>query len=400
MARAQQSPRDTAGEATGVAALDPRESFRDFPGCTQPILTWVSGRPLAQSAPRFVLPPTGAIAIDLGKYLAGVGGAALAWTAGGGWLALLPLFWTLTVNATRSLTSDAHYAGHGSVTGNKAVDKAIGDVLSLLAFAINMDDYATPHNTGHHGRFGIGSTADPDIGLIRIMGFEMGRPLRYYPLRWMLTLISPRYHAIFLWHRLRSTFVTAPYWRMALAWTLWPGLAVLAWTQGWFDTLAVALLVPVFPLYAISAALQFPSEHLWLAEQRPGEPRRAYLLRVSHGRFFLKPAPRGLAGWVGWTIGMLPMLFCRSFVCVSILPVHDYHHRNAGCRTWPMEPWHRQAEIDAGAVYTDYYGLWAPTRAQFEVWSAIADEVSPRPLTLSSLLFPPSCPRLKGEAVK
>ena len=379
---------------------DARESFRDFPDWCQPILTWVSGKPLACSQPRFMVSPLAAITIDLGKYAAGVGGAALAWMAGGVWWLTLPLCWILTVNATRSLTSDAHYAGHGSVTGKVWVDKAIGDMISFLAFAINMNDYAIPHNTGHHGRFGIGTTADPDIGLIRIVGWEMGRSMRYYRWRWVLSLISPRYHLIYFYQRLKSTFVTAPYWRMALAWTLWPGVVALAVAQGWGMVLVMALLVPLWPLYAVSAALQFPSEHKWLALQAASEPRKDYLLRVSHGRFFLLPAPQGVAGWLRWSLGMVPMAFQRCFVCPSILPVHDYHHRNAGCKTWPMEPWHRQAEIDKGAIYTDYWGLIAPTEAQFAVWAAADDAASPRPFTFLSLLFPPAKPSLTGDFVE
>lgn len=386
--------------AENVRLQDPRESFRDFPRWVQPILTWVSGKPLAHSHPRVTVSPVAAIAIDLCKYAVGVAGAALVWLAGGMWWFTLPVFWILTVNATRSLTSDAHYAGHASVTGRAGFDKALGEILSLLAFAINMEDYARPHNTGHHGRFGIGTIADPDIGLIRIVGWEMGRSLRYYWLRWLLSLVSPRYHLIYFYLRLKSTFVTAPYWRTALAWTMWPGLIGLAVGQGWLGTLIVALLVPVVPLYAISAALQFPSEHKWLALQHQGEARKDYLLRVSHGRFFLLPAAQGVVGWGRWLLGMAPMLFQRCFVCPSILPVHDYHHRNAGCRTWPMEHWHRQAEIDRGARYTDYWGLRAPTEAQFAVWAAADDSVSPPPFTFLSLFLSPTVPNVAGGVAK
>ncbi|MEO9823504.1 MAG: fatty acid desaturase [Paracoccaceae bacterium] len=371
---------------TGIP-LDARETFRGAPAWCQPILTCISGRPLAGSAPLFTLRPFAAIAIDLVKYGVGVVTAALFWQAGGAWYAAMILSWILTVNATRSLTSDAHYAGHGSVTGHKRLDKIIGDLLSLIALAPNMDDYALPHNRGHHGRIGIGSSADPDIGLIRVMGIEMGRSLGYYRLRHALVLISPRYYAVYTLLRLKSTFITAPYWRMIVAFFLWGGVAITAYLTGLVTETLVALVVPLVWLYAVSAALQFPSEHKWLAPQGEDETRGAYLLRVSHGRFFLVPAPDTKLGWPLWAFKMLPMLFGRFFVCVSILPAHDYHHRNAGCKTWPMEPWLRQSEIDRGARYTDYYGLRAPTHAQFEIWTQTPNASMPQPFSFLSLIL-------------
>lgn len=371
---------------TGIP-LDARETFRGAPIWCQPILTCISGRPLAGSAPLFTLSPLAAIVIDLVKYGVGVVTAALFWQAGGAWYSGMILSWILTVNATRSLTSDAHYAGHGSVTGNQRLDKVIGDLLSLIALAPNMDDYALPHNRGHHGRFGIGSTQDPDIGLIQIMGVEMGRPLGYYKLRHAMVLISPRYYVVYTSLRLRSTFITAPYWRMVAAFFLWGSVAMSAYLTGYVTETLVALVVPLVWLYAASAALQFPSEHKWLAPQAENEARGAYLLRVSHGRFFLVPAPETNWGWPLWAIKMLPMLFNRFFVCVSILPAHDYHHRNAGCKAWPMEPWLRQGEIDRGAKYTDYYGLRAPTNAQFEVWAQTPPASVPKSFSFLSLIL-------------
>ncbi|MCV6546998.1 MAG: fatty acid desaturase [Cohaesibacter sp.] len=366
--------------------LDPRDSFRHFPEWVQPILTVISGKPLAHSKPKLEITPIGAIAIDYTKYVVGVGLAALLFHLQGWAMLALPIAWVLTVNAARSLTSDAHYAGHGSVTSNKAIDKIIGDLLSLSVLAPNMDDYALPHNRGHHGRFGIGSLEDPDIALMRIMGFEMGRELSYYPLRHMLAIISPRFHIHYTILRLRSTFITAPYWRMALAAFAFGGLAIASYMGGWWEMLLVAWLIPILPLYALSALLQFPSEHMWMAARQDNERNRDYLLRVSHGRFFLLPAAHSFKGWMSWSIAMLPLLFQRFFVCVSVLPTHDYHHRHAGSMRWPMEAWLRQQEIDEGKCYTDFYGLKDPTQAQFRIWSDCPSDIMPRPNTFMSFL--------------
>lgn len=369
-------------------APSPRETFRHAPAFLQPVITFVSGKPLAGSRPRIAVKPWMAICIDYAKYAGGVAGAAAAVAAGGAWLLLLPVLWILTVNGARSLTSDAHYAGHAAITGRKRFDKILGDVLSLSVLSPNMDDYAQGHNRDHHGKMGIETLEDPDIGLMQLMGFETGRSRRFYWLRFLLALASPRYHLLYTLLRLRSTLVTAPVWRMAAAWLLLGGLLYGAYRLDAWGTLALAWLVPIGPLYAFSAALQFPSEHMWLAPRQPGEDRRAYLLRVSHGRFFLVPAPGSgrLSAWCGWAVQMLPHLFARLFVCVSILPAHDYHHRFASRKDWPMEPFLCQADQDSGSVYRDYYGIREPTAALFDAWSRLPPDAAPPARTLLALL--------------
>jgi hypothetical protein len=364
-----------------------RETFRHAPAALQPLITFVSGKPLAGSRPGVALKPWMAVGIDYAKYGVGIAGAAAAVSAGGAWLVLLPLFWILTVNGARSLTSDAHYAGHAAITGRKRFDKVLGDLLSLSVLSPNMDDYAQGHNRDHHGKMGIGTLEDPDIGLMRLIGFETGRSRRFSWLRLLLALGSPRYHLLYSLLRLRSTLVTAPVWRMAAAWLIFGGLAYATHRLDAWETVALAWLVPIGPLYAISAALQFPSEHMWLAPQRPGEDRRAYLLRVSHGRFFLVPAPGSGRpwAWCAWGLRMVPQVLARLFVCVSILPAHDYHHRFANRKDWPMEPFLRQADQDAGAVYRDFYGLKEPTDALFDAWSRLPPEAAPPARTLLSL---------------
>ncbi|MGI9279480.1 MAG: fatty acid desaturase [Endozoicomonas sp.] len=365
---------------------DPRESYNDFPSWTQPLLTLISGKPRANTKPLLEITPVHALIIDISKYIIGVGSAVALTEQGGLLYFLLPLSWVLTVNAARSLTSDAHYAGHSSITGKRTLDKLIGDLLSLSVLAPNMDDYALPHNRGHHGRGGIGTIEDPDSGLIRLIGFEMGKPLAWYKLRLLTSLISLRYHFLYTKARLRSTLITAPVWRKAAAIMVYGGIVAAAVSGGWFSIFLLAWLIPILPLYAVSAALQFPSEHLWLAPREEEESHRDYFLRVSHGRFFLLPAPESWRDALRWSLGMGHMLFERFFVCVSILPAHDYHHRHPGSKRWPMEPWLRQKEVDSGIPYTEFYGLKKPTEAQFAIWSKTPPLQKNKNRTLLSLL--------------
>lgn len=369
----------------------PRQSFERFPAWVQPLITAVSGKAGRGERPWLQVGPVFAIVFDLGKLTAGVGLGAAAASAGGGWLATLPVCWLLTVNALRSLTSDAHYAGHGCVTGNRVIDHMLGEVLSTLVLSANMTAYARGHNTRHHGAVGIGTLADPDIGLMHLMGFRTGRPVPWYWRRLWLSLFSPRYHLLYMWNRLRWNFGSQPLLRTAFAWLVHGTVIALVCRYGGWGAWALAWAIPAIPLVAISAALQFPSEHLWLTPRRPGETGREYLRRISYGRFFLVSAPRDglplpekLLAWSYWCLAMIRPLCERLFVCASVLPVHDYHHRRPQMLDWPMEPYARQRDIESGVTdYQEWFGLAPAYSAQFVVWSQLyPDAIDPSFTTL------------------
>jgi hypothetical protein len=372
----------------------PRQTFARFPSWSQAFITFLSGVPAVGERPILEIEPWLAIAFDVSKLVAGVALGVWALHKGHSWPLLLLPAWILVVNGARSLTSDAHYAGHACVTRRAKIDWWIGEVLSTLVLSASMKDYAPGHNQRHHGRDGIVTTSDPDLQLMFTLGFETGRPTYWYFGRLYLSLISPRFHFVYLKARLISNFISADWIRRALAWGVHGGAAFFAIRHHLLELYCLAWLVPILPLYAISAALQFPSEHLWLLEYK-GEGRRSvFLRRLSHGRFFLARAPRtGLAigasiiAWGIWLIRMLPMMFERFFVCVSILPAHDYHHRHALTRRWPMEPYLRAREIEGGAIdFREYYGLMAAYIDQFRIWSELPQGISSRGTTTLNLI--------------
>ena len=371
-----------------------RESFARFPGWIQPLITFICGKPIRGERPWVQIHPVGAVAIDLLKLVVGVGLCFACVKAGGFWYLAVPLCWILTVNATRSLTSDAHYAGHGCVTGRPTIDWLLGDVLSTLVLSANMTAYARGHNSRHHGREGIGTLEDPDIELLYLMGFRMGRSVGWYRFRLWLALISPRYHFLYAWGRVQSNFISAPFIRAALAWGVHGTALALVWYGGALSEWVIAWVIPVIPLVAVSAALQFPSEHLWLTPRKPKESAGAYLRRISHGRFFLVPAPRAdrsafakIGAWSLWSLAMLVPLLERFFVCASVLPAHDYHHRKPRLANWPMEPYLRQEEIDAGAAeFHEFYGLSRAFAAQFVIWSQLHPDLIKERFTFLGLI--------------
>ncbi|RUM55668.1 MAG: fatty acid desaturase [Marinomonas sp.] len=368
----------------------PRETFDIFPAWIQPLITHVSGKPLAGEKPWFEVTPVAQILIDLTKYSAGAALVAILVSLGGAWLFALPIAWILAVNGAISLKLDSHYAAHAAVTGNNRLDTWIGEILTTFVLSGNMKEYAAGHTTQHHGRAGIGAADDPDMSLLFLMGFETGRNVGWYKMRLLLSLISPRYHLLFSWYRIRSNFVTAPMMRCLLAFAMHGSIIALV---VWFDLWNVWLLawfVPILPLMAISIGLQVPAEHHWLAQRGAEETRRDYLRRISHGRFFLIPLPRRdltligtVCAWGYWAGVMVKPMLERSFVCVSVMPAHDHHHRHAREFKWPMEHYLRQQEIDRGVSdYRDIFGNSQALCQLFAIWSELPRDSAPLSPTL------------------
>jgi len=365
--------------------VSPRDSFQRFPSIIQTVLTILSGKAARHETPAVKITPQMAIFVDFTKVVAGVVGAISFIYFGGFWDLLLPFAWLLTVNGARSLASDAHYAAHACVTGHPRRDHWIGEAITAFIMAFNMDDYGPGHVVSHHGRDGISTERDPDLGLMFVIGFETGRRVGWYKRRLALTLISPRFHFVYYLGRLRSNLLTAKPGRRLFTFVIQgPPLFFCLYYNLWSYYL-LTWVVPIVPLFAMSAALQVPSEHLWLAERSEAEPRVRFVRRLSHGRFFLVTAPPrdgGVQAWVVWLGRMVLPMLERFFVCVSILPAHDFHHRHARIMDWPLEPYLRQKAIDEGEVdYRDYYGLSGAYLDQFEIWSALPRGMGNRPFT-------------------
>lgn len=369
----------------------PRETFNWLPGPLQPLVTFLSGKPLPNQSPLFSISPVTKTWIDFAKLVVGLTSGAAILGLGGWWLMALPLVWVIIVNGAVSLKLDSHYAAHFCITGNGRIDTRIGEVLTALVLSPNMEEYADGHTIQHHGLEGIGTIDDPDLGLLFLMGFESGRDVGWYRRRLLLTLVSPRYHLLFAWERVRLNFFSGPFPRRLLAFAVHGTiLGAVAWSGLWYGW-ALLWLLPVGPLMQISIALQVPAEHLWLTRRAPKEPPRLFVRRISHGRFFLIPSPkpglgaaRAMAAWTYWSIVSLIPLIERSFVCVSVMPAHDYHHRHAKNLAWPMEKYMRQKEIDGGATdFRDVYGLWPALSELFNVWSDLPPDFVPKsPTTL------------------
>jgi hypothetical protein len=196
----------------------------------------------------------------------GVAASSLIVTAPPVFWPLLAWSWMLTVHAARKAQLViCHHAVHANMTGNKRSDRILVEVLSTLLMFQSFESYYQDHITKHHGQK-FATLKDPDMQFLLAIGFRpgMSREALWRQLYW--TMVSPRFHSLFLQFRLRMNSTAAPMHRRIMA----GGYAVavviyLILTGAWLEWV-VAWVVPIFPLYHVAALLQFVSEHCWLQQ--------------------------------------------------------------------------------------------------------------------------------------
>ena len=337
------------------SAAEVRQSYAmRWPWYLQHSVTRFSGHAArGERQPRLALGPLWSWAATLAQLVLGVGAGifALSWLGSSG-IVVLPLTWIMTVNALRKLQATyAHYAVHGRVAESKQLNRVVHAVSSTVALVHNFDDYYKDHVVLHHDRKVFTTAADPDAAFLLRLGFVPGLDVAA---GWRLlrhTLLSVRFHRLFVAARVRTNLLTASWPRRVLT-LVW--LGVLGWVAVfiplWIFILVVV--VPYGPGYHISALLQFLSEHAWLTDG-PALSREDYARRCW-GRFCLEPLPdpgldsgRRLGAWVRWTIRtMLVQAPWRYGVLAGDLCVHDYHHLYPQDRAWWFGLWGRQNAVD------------------------------------------------------
>lgn len=167
-----------------------------------------------------------------------------------------------------------------------------------------------------------------------------------------LVLLSSDFHGIFFRARLRANFQTSPLYRrlMAVFFTAFT-VTVVSASHTWL----LFIVAWVFPLsfpYQIAALLQFLSEHNWAGT---GTNKSK-----SHGRFCGEVPPFGQSSlvWLRWFLKMLYHLWVRITVLPGELPEHDWHHNDPkGQKHWANGKYTRQRQVEAGAEYTEIWGL-------------------------------------------
>ncbi|MGB3313467.1 MAG: fatty acid desaturase, partial [Albidovulum sp.] len=209
---------------------DIRDSFRAFPAFTQPFWTWVTGKPLDDEPPLIVPRPWLYLAVSLMIFASGVGLGIWVMLAPGVsnlWLlATLPA----TVYGARLLVlTISHQCAHQMFCHSKRLNQIVHDILTTLVCSQDYDSYRYDHFYVHHGIKTFGTFEDPVLSFIRRLGFceNMSKSRLWLQLIW--TLVSPKFHGLYLLNRVRYNFLGGRPMRRVFAVLWWGSVVVLLW---------------------------------------------------------------------------------------------------------------------------------------------------------------------------
>lgn len=377
----------------GRNSEDPRETMRVLPGWLQPVLTELTGKALPGETPWFRWSRAGRLTATGLTWATGVGGSMAFAAAGGAYLALLPVTWLLTVSASRTLQTGAgvHHAAHGNLLKPQWLNDLAGEAISLLTWIQPLSAYRKDHGP-HHWK--TGTEADPDLAfLIQVAGMKPGLPVAEYWRRFWRTTFSPRFHAEFLWARLRANLLEAPLKRRAAAWLWLLALVLLGGLGGLGWPLLIGYVLPVALFQQMSAWAGLLGLHQWVREGEGSRSKKEVLAGLTSGRFVGAAAPepglRGVAAvaaWGRWAGQMLAALVARLAIVPGDLPSHDWHHFRPESPDWPNHAYARRDDLLGGGpnsrLYTEIWGVGAAIGATFERLSALPPDAElGRPLT-------------------
>lgn len=373
--------------------INPRETMRRLPQSLQPFLTWLTGKPFEGQRPLWRPSAAWVLSTGLIRLLGGAAASALIVSMPAFTWPLLIASWMVTVSGARQLLVHVnHNLVHGNFASSVRLSRTLADAISTLLLVQGFDAYREDHVSVHHSKR-LATPEDIDMQFLLALGFGPGQTVGAYWARLRRTILSPRFHLMFLKARLAANFVTPARPRKALAYTFYAGaLAALAFTGAWIPIL-VAWVFPLTMLYQISALLQFACEHRWLRIPDPGASARIILARLTVGRFMGEPLPdtnlpayKRLLAWAQWWLKMLGVhLPARVFVMTGDLPAHDWHHRHPRSRDWAMPFYARQADVESSTPgWEPYAEVWGLKQALDAVFMGLS-VVPPFPECSTSL---------------
>lgn len=282
-----------------------------------------------------VVIPTFVLTSGVTMAMAIVNHGGIAWAA-------IPIAWLLIVNAARTFQVHVCHQGiHGNFSGNQTVDRAAVEVVSTVLMVQGYDEYHDGHDDIHHPK--LASDEDPDLKFtVNVMKIKPGNPESVNKRKFLLSIVSPRIHALLIISRLKSNFVSCPIYRrlMSIAWlaVFITGIVV----SGKWVELLYGCLVPVTVLYHASAMCQFVTEHFWANKRQSDQSGGGHYLSLLLNRHLGDPLPeKGIAGakWLQcWVIWWARLLFyhmpVRMGILVADLPVHGSHHLDPHDKGW------------------------------------------------------------------
>lgn len=325
-----------------MSAVDVRATMQTLPAIFQPLLTWLTAKPLSvKGATRF---KTGLLHVLTTCLLITVGVASTVFVMqfrGLIW-GLLPLAAILTVSGMRKLQVVIyHHCAHYHVFNNRLCNNILGELISIVLLIKDFSSYQQDHML-HHSAHGLLTHKDETVQDLASVGLRPGLSKRQLYRNLFISFISPFAHLRALLARI-STSLCSPYWQHNLiAMTYWILLFYAVDHFHCWVEFGVAWLIPLFFLYHISRTLRLVVEHIWPAEQYLDKRNLDFISASTHAIFLGEPLPtktnnplKNLLAYSIWWFRMLIFhLFPRVFVLVGDTPCHDHHHRHPSAKNW------------------------------------------------------------------
>jgi fatty acid desaturase len=348
--------------------------MRVLPEFVQPLLTWLTGKPLHDEKPTHHT--------STYHVLTALTALAVGWLLCFLWNQYKPangvLLWLLgclflVLGARKLQLMIVHQCAHGTFSPCRRINTVIGTLISTVLIIEPFESYRRGHLRDHHSKSHM-TAADPTVRfLIDLVGLRPGMTVKGLWLATLCSLISPFFHLRVLSRRCFSQFRHSR--TQAVLNGLW--LAVLAFVayETSISALVFTFLLPLTVAYNISSCLRLCCEHRWPVSPADSVRDRAWYAGLSTGIFLGEPFPAGTAwGKFAWALRMLTVhLFSRLFVLVGDTPCHDYHHRHPTSPDWPNYAFAREADRRKGSVgwppYTEVWGLFPAISASFRTLS-------------------------------
>lgn len=272
-----------------------------------------------------------------------------------------------------------HHGVHGHLYKSQRINKALCEILSTIFIVQPYESYRQFHVYEHHGRE-FSTFEDKDLAAIYQLGFTPGKSKSALYARFIWTLLSPKFHLVFFYGRLKSNLIGVPFYRLAMSLIWLTSLCAIGYFAGHKLTLFV-LVLPFIILYQMASLVHLLTEHVWLV-RKEGESVRDSHINNCLARFCGSTCPAGFApqywaSWAKWTVMHLFVhLPCRMLFVQGSLVCHDWHHRYGSVRQWydyaRLREMHAQ-KLSAEERY-DYIDIWGVHNALDYVLSSLSKE--------------------------
>jgi len=342
---------------------DTRLTWRRFPSCFQPFLTWLSGKPLPEELPwrigiwhHFA---SAILSVLIGLIL------SVFFCHYGITIPLIAVAWVIEVHGMRKLrTGIMHFAAHQNFTRNRKHDNIIGTIISIFLCSESHASYTSSHVGDHHG-VGHMSMNDPTVQfLILRFGLRGGMARKECWNRVWMKLLSPTFYIKTLYNRIATHFnkTTFLYRTIFVSYHIIFTFLfiILTGMTGWI----VGWLIPISIIYTASAALRLCSRHTF-PKKGCCYTHKETICSFTDGIFIGDPAPNsdGILLWIYWWLKLIFFhIPSRCLILPMDGPAHDHHHRAPRHPKWFIYPFIRRDEAlmcnPSWPPYTETWGVW------------------------------------------